>query len=150
MIPGNRDECPVTVPGVDSFTPASLAPAPLPSNYGSDWYGTPELWTYIGHDGAIWESLPVAADGSLTQKTFWFREGYSTGEEPQPDITVTLERLDAPAPTIEFGTPGTSGANADLGAFMLVGIDIPHAGCWSITAEYQGTTLGYVAWAEGR
>jgi hypothetical protein len=29
---------------------------------------------------------------------------------------------------------------------MLVGIDIPAAGCWEITGQYKGTTLSFVVW----
>jgi len=31
---------------------------------------------------------------------------------------------------------------------MLVGLELPEPGCWEITAHYEGTSLGYVVWAD--
>lgn len=150
LLPGGREACPVTLPGDSPFTPAADTPDGPPPSYESVWFGTPALWTRVNHDGEVWDNLPVDADGSLIQKTFWWREGYSMTDEGLPDITVTLEHLNGLAPTVEAGGPGTSGGHPDLGEFMLVGIEIPQPGCWKITAEYQGTTLSYVAWADTR
>jgi hypothetical protein len=146
VIEGGREACPVTLPGARAFTPASDTPDGPPPSYESVWYGTPELWTRLNHQGEIWNNLPIANDGSLSQKTFWWREGYSMSDEPQPDIIVTLEHLNGSAPSVEAGGPGTNGGHPDLGQFMIVGLEIPQSGCWSITAEYRGTTLSYVAW----
>lgn len=143
---GDRDSCPVTVPGESPFTPASEAPDGPPDMYDAVWYGTPELWTMLGREGQVWRGLPVGSDGSLTQKTFWFAQGYVFDEEPAPDITVTAENIDGSAPTIQAGGPGTNGTHVDLGSFMLVGLEIPTRGCWRITAEYRDATLSYVAW----
>ena len=145
-VAGGRDACAVTEPGDNPFTPASESPDGPPALYDSAWYGTPDLWTMVDVDGQVWSGLPVGEDGSLTQKTFWFASGYVFDEEPAPDIVVTAEQLDGPAPTVRAGGPGTNGTHPDLGSFMLVGLEIPGEGCWEITAEYRGATLSYVAW----
>ena len=146
---GGREACPVTLPGDEPFTPASDTPEGPPLSYQSVWYGTPELWTRLNHQGEEWNNLPVGSDGSLTQKTFWWRDGYSMSDEPRPDITVTLDHLNGSSPSVEVGGPGTNGGHPDLGEFMIVGLEIPQSGCWRITAKYRGTTLSYVAWAAG-
>ena len=144
--PHDRDSCPVTLPGAEPFTPESAEPEGPPDSYQSVWFGTPDLWTRVGFDGEVWDGLPVADDGTLTQKTFWWRDGFEMSEEGMPDITVRVELASGGDP-IEFGNPGTSGSNPEIGQFMLVGISIPEEGCWKIEAEYRGNTLSYVAWA---
>ena len=143
----DRSTCPITLPGDQPFTPVDSTPEGPPASYSSVWYGSPELWTRLGSDGEIWEALPIAADGTLTQKTFWWRQGFSMAEEGQPNITVMIQAVSG-GPAIAFGNPGTSGSNPELGQFMLVGISIPDEGCWKITAEYRGSTVSYVTWAE--
>ncbi len=141
-----RDSCPVTAPGNIPFSPASEAPEAPPALYDGVWFGTPDLWTMVDTQGQIWSDLPVGEDGSLTQKTFWWAEGYVFDREPLPDITVTAEHLDGAAPTVQAGGPGTNGTHPDLGSFMLVGLEIPQEGCWEVTAEYRGASLSYVVW----
>ncbi len=143
---GGREACPVTEPGEVPFSPTSEAPEGPPELYDAVWFGTPELWTMVDHDGQVWPDLPVGDDGSLTQKTFWWAEGYVFDEEPEPAITVTAEHLDGSAPTVQAGGPGTNGTHPDLGSFMLVGLEIPEEGCWRVTAEYREATLSYVVW----
>lgn len=63
--------------------------------------------------------------------------------EPEPAITVVGTRLDGPG-TFTAG-PGTN-ASADFGEAMLVGVEIPTAGCWQITASYRDAVLSYVVW----
>lgn len=140
------EACPITVPGATPFTPASLTPDGPPELYDSVWYGTSSLWTMVNNDGQVWSGLPVGEDGSLTQKTFWWAEGYVFDEEPAPAITVTAEQLDGSGPTVRGGGPGTNGTHPDLGSFMLVGLEIPQEGCWKISADYKDATLSYVVW----
>lgn len=143
---GGRDACAVTEPGDTSFTPSSETPEGPPEMYDAVWFGTPRLWTMVNHGGQVWSGLPIGENGILTQKTFWWAEGYVFDEEPAPDITVTAEQLDGSAPTVRAGGPGTNGTHPDLGSFMLVGLEIPEEGCWEITAEYRDATLSYVVW----
>lgn len=146
VIAGGREACPVTAPGDSPFTPESEVPDGPPPSYEAVWFGTPELWTMVQSQGQDWIGLPVGADGSLTQKTFWWSDDFVLSEELEPDITVTAERLDGSAPTLEAGGPGTHGTHPVQGNFMIVGLEIPEEGCWRITAEYRDTTLSYVAW----
>ena len=88
-------DCPITVPQDPPFTPpAPYSPtSPFPDYF---WYGDNSLWTLIPNSG-IWAGLPHDGKG-YGQKVFWWREGYSWTEEPQPEIIVTAERLDASVP----------------------------------------------------
>lgn len=132
--------CPVTLPPDPPFVP----PAKVTAFAGYGWYGTPMLWTQI-HRNGLWRGL-VGPDGSVSDKSFWWREGYDWRSEPQPDLVVTGHRLDAPAPTL-VASPATNAYNAaDIGSAMLVGITVPTAGCWEITGAYAGTTLSFVVW----
>lgn len=143
----SRDECPITFPGDAPFTPATETPEGPPASYQAAWYGTPELRTFVYDNGQIWEGLPAAADGTLTQKTFWWSVDYVSSIET-PEINVTAEYLNA-GPTIETSDVG-GGGNAELGIFMIAGLQFPHVGCWRVTAEYGDASVGYVAWVEGR
>ena len=87
-------------------------------------------------------------DGSLTQKTFWWTEDYTSSVEPVPDITFTAQSVDRAAATVE-AKGITSGSHPDMGVFIIAGFEIPEAGCWRITAQYGATGVSYVAWAAG-
>jgi hypothetical protein len=91
----------------------------------------------LSDEGEIWRQLPSNPNG-LSQKTFWWSVDWDSATEPEPRITVTGRRLDAPG-TFSFG-PGTN-AGADFGIAMLVGIDVPTTGCWEITGRYRTSTL---------
>jgi hypothetical protein len=100
----------------------------------------------LRHGGEVWFDLPRGADG-LGQKTFWWSADFDVVNEPQPTISVTGRQLDG------FGrfaspAPGTN-AGADFGSAMLIGVGVPTAGCWEITATYKRATLSYVAWVGG-
>ncbi|MBI5949471.1 MAG: hypothetical protein HY875_15130 [Chloroflexi bacterium] len=133
-------ECPVTVPGEPFLAPPPQPSVP-PAYYQSVWYGTARLWTMLRPEGQVWR-LPQQPQG-FVQKTFWWSDQFSVDGEPRPAITVTGRRLDATGVTFTAGNPGTH-AVADFGKAMLVGIDIPTAGCWEIRAEYKGEVLSYV------
>jgi len=100
----------------------------------------------LKRDGEVWRHLPHDAAG-FSQKTFWWSLGYSSAKEPEPAIVVTGKRLDAVG-SFNAGDPGTN-ATADFGTSMLVGVEVPSAGCWSITASYRSAKLTFVAWIEG-
>ena len=134
--------CPITVPQDTPFTaPEPYSPnSPFDSNF---WYGSNSLWTDLPKDG-IWYGLPHNPEG-YTQKVFWWREGYVWTEEPEPEIIVTGERLDAPAPSL-IGSKGTNAYASDIGSAMLVGVDLPTLGCWKITGKYADAELSFVVW----
>lgn len=134
--------CPITVPQDPPFTaPEPYSPnSPFDSNF---WYGSHALWTDLPKDG-IWYALPHNLEG-YTQKVFWWREGYIWNQEPQPNLIVTGERLDAPAPPLVV-SQATNAYAADIGSAMLVGVDFPTLGCWKITGKYADAELSFVVW----
>lgn len=133
--------CPITVPQDPPFIP----PAPYDSLgfEGEFWYGSTSLWTAVRQNG-IWEALPHNPTG-YTQKVFWWREGYVWNEEPQPELTVTGERLDLSAPPL-IVSRATNAYAADIGSAMLVGVDFPTLGCWKIRGKYAEAELSFVVW----
>jgi hypothetical protein len=143
-----REDCPITFPDGAPFTPPEFRGLTL-SFDGVVWYGTPELWTFVQEEGQVWEGLPVNADGSLTQKTFWWTDEYLSSIEPVTDITFTVEHVGGPALTVG-PEQVTSGGHPEMGVFIIAGFEIPQDGCWRIAAQYRDVTVSYVAWAEGR
>jgi hypothetical protein len=149
--PTTRDVggCPVTVPPQPGLVPPEPYPPEPP--FDQVWYGTPELWTTLDPNGAVWSDLLVAEDGHVGDKTFWWSENFSTAEgenfSGNADITVTAVHLDGSAPTVveEGGVPSF---NRDIKNFMLVGLGLPEPGCWEVTATYQGAELTYVLQVE--
>jgi hypothetical protein len=141
-----RASCPVTRPPQPPFVPPKPYLATPPPLYGGFWYGSHELWTLLQADGT-WE-MPRDEHG-LSDKSFWWRAGFDPQGEPTPKLTLTARRLDAPGPEIAASsgqaTHGWRG-DADIGAFMLTGIELPAAGCWEITGHYGATELSFVAW----
>ena len=133
------NSCPVTQPPVPPFTP----PSPYSQNAPWDnfWYGTDFLWTAVPRSG-VWSGLPHNPEG-YTQKVFWWRKGYSSTNEPEPQLSVIGRRLDAPAPPLAV-SKATNAYAAEIGSAMLVGVDFPTFGCWEITGHYAGTELSFV------
>lgn len=144
--PITRADCPVTSADDATFYPESETPDGPPSSYGAVWHGTPALYTMIRQDGEVWFGLPVAADGTLTQKTFWWIDALIEITQPDPDLTVNMQRWGdvSAAPVVSEDT--TTGAREDIGVFAIVGLQIPEEGCWVVTAEHEGATLSYVVW----
>ena len=133
--------CPLTMPQDPPFIP----PAPY-SDLGFEgelWYGSNSLWTAVRQNG-VWEGLPHNPNG-YTQKVFWWSEGYVWNEEPEPNLIVTGERLDAPAPPL-IVSKATNAYAGDIGSAMLVGVDFPTLGCWKISGRYADTELSFVVW----
>ena len=141
--PGNVGEpCAVTRPD-----PAFAAPPPYPSSPPDErktWFGTPQLWTMLEADGEVWDAANAAFP--IGEKTFWWSSRWAgMREESQPGITVTATRLDGPGSVTT--DDATNAADDSLGGeAMLVGIELPTAGCWELTAEYRDAVLSYVVW----
>jgi hypothetical protein len=131
--------CPVTRPPELPFTPPSPYSHNAPGN--NFWYGTDSLWTAVPGNG-VWSGLPHNPAG-YTQKVLWWRIGYSWTDEPEPHLSVTGRRLDAPAPPLNV-SKATNAFAEDIGAAMLVGVDFPTPGCWEITGRYAGNELSFV------
>lgn len=124
--------CPVTVPSGD-FMP----PAPYPEQPAADggvWYGSSELWTVLDADGDY-----------LPRKSVWWSENFEGGHrEPDPEISVTWERLDAPDAPLVTADGGTNAHTFADGWFIIAGLDPGASGCWRVTASYAGAELSYV------
>jgi len=136
--------CPVTVPQIPAFTP----PAPydsLSSFNGHFWFGSSALWTVLPQTG-VWEYLPHNPTG-YSQKILWWRDGYVWNEEPEPNLFVSGERLDASAPPL-IASKATNAFASDIGSAMLVGVDFPTLGCWKITGRYNNAELSFVIWVQ--
>jgi hypothetical protein len=135
------DSCPVTRAPEPRFVPPSPYPEWPPS--GQFWYGDEALWTALYGEG-VWQELPHDERG-FTQKVVWWRDGYNWQEEPLPDLVVSGRRLDGEAPSL-MAYEATNGYHPQFESFMLVGVEIPAAGCWEITGEYQGRQLSFIVW----
>ena len=136
--------CALTRPNPPFVPPEPFMSKP-PAYYGSAWFGRADLWTMLSFGGEDWHDLPHTPEG-LTQKTFWWSANWPFRKELEPAITVVGRRLDGPG-QFSAGDPGTN-ATADFGTAMLVGVDVPTAGCWEITATYRGAELSYVVGVE--
>lgn len=127
--------CDVTVPD-----PQFSAPPPGPAEPnapGLAFYGNRELWTLLHTDGEV--------GGPPGQKTFWDSVNWpGIPGEPEPAITVSGTRLDGPG-SFAAGA-ATNAGSSEFGDMMLVGVDVPSAGCWKITGRYKGAELSYVVW----
>jgi hypothetical protein len=134
---GGFEACPVTLPGEAPFSP----PAPYSALYpyeGRSWYGSASLWTALPDDGR-WAQL-LHGD-----KVFWWREGYSGREEPQPSLFMTAKRLDGEG-SVQQEPPATNAYHRDFRWAMLSGFEVPASGCWEITGHYEMETLRFVVW----
>jgi hypothetical protein len=131
--------CPVTRPPEPRFTPPPSYPK-YPAA-GEFWYGTDALWTAVPGNG-VWSGLPHNPEG-YTQKVFWWREGYSWTDEPEPQLIVTGQRLDEPAPPLNVSRT-TNAFAPDIGSAMLVGVNFPTLGCWEIAGRYADAELSFV------
>jgi hypothetical protein len=60
-------------------------------------------------------------------------------------LRVTGRRLDAPAPAVTSAGAGI-GYERFMGAFMLVGLELPAGGCWELTGHDHGRSLRLVVW----
>ena len=137
--------CDVTRPDPIFVPPAGYLREP-PRSHGTEWYGSAGLWTLLDRDGEVWRDLPVSPEG-LTQKTVWWSANWTPEAELEPDIIVSGRRLDALGDF--WFSPGTNASAPGYDTAMMVGIDVPAAGCWEITGTYRGVSLTYVVLVVG-
>jgi hypothetical protein len=137
--------CPVTKPVPEFRPPAGYLAKPSFANRA--WFGTAKLWTDLDVGGEVWSGLPGSPIGPFGQKTFWWSSGYSGLREPTPMIKVKGRRLDREAPPLQAGDPGTNALFDGMWS-MLVGVDVPTAGCWQLTAIYREAELPIVVWID--
>jgi hypothetical protein len=135
--------CPTTRPPDPPFVPPAPYRSTPPSVEGDKvWYGTNQLWTWLDADGT-WEM--AHDEHGLFDKSFWWRQGYDWRTETMPRLGVTGRRLDASAPAVTVSN-ATNGFEQSMGAFMLVGLELPAGGCWELTGYYHGSSLRLVVW----
>jgi hypothetical protein len=135
--------CPTTRPPDPPFVPPAPYPSTPPSAEGDKvWYGTNQLWTWLDADGT-WEM--ARDEHGLFDKSFWWRQGYDWRTETTPRLRVTGRRLDASAAAVTV-SDATNGFEPSMGAFMLVGLELPAGGCWELTGHYHGSSLRLVVW----
>ena len=102
----------------------------------------------------------------MGEKIVLFSEGYDWHAEPQPMLSMTLKRLDAPVPVLvnegkvngahHFDPhvrivglfPGYGSYIPGLPSFITLGVNSPSAGCWEITARINGEGLSFVYWVQ--
>ena len=136
-----QGSCPATRPPESRFVPPVPYPPRPPAVEGNKfWYGTDRLWTWLNADGT-WSMAPD--EDGLSDKSFWWRQGYDWRTETTPRLVVTGRRLDAPAPAVT-SSPATNGFEPSMGAFMLVGLELPSGGCWELTGHYRDQRLRFV------
>ncbi len=138
--------CPVTTrPEREFIPPADYRTTELPRNVFL--IGSNDLWTQI-FEPFIWDWHPrrPGHELDLTNKIFWFRDGYNPRLEPQPDLKVTGKRLDGPGVELALDDRATNAFFQDGRGAMLSGVYLPAPGCWEITGDYKGNKLSFVVW----
>ena len=58
---------------------------------------------------------------------------------------VSGERLDGKSPPLEASSANGSYAE-DMGSAMIMGMNLPTAGCWEISGQYEDAELRFVVW----
>jgi hypothetical protein len=139
------ETCPVTKRDQTSLF---LPPPPYRTKAGNGrfWFGTDRLWTNLPDNGILPElgDEMTSAHPTISEKVFWWRQGYDARLEPRPRLRVTGKRIDSPAPPLEV-SPTTNAFTQNIAA-MLVGIGFPANGCWQISARYDDDELTFVIW----
>ena len=136
--------CPVTKPPASLFVPPP--PYPKHSGHRTFWFGTEKLWTRLPIDGTWVLRNSESKNSGFTQKLLWWRRGYDWRANPEPQLSVTGERLNASGLALVTRGRATNGWTREDLSFMLIAIDIPTFGCWKFTGHYQGEALSFVTW----
>lgn len=102
------ETCPVTKRDQTSLF---LPPPPYRTKAGNGrfWFGTDRLWTNLPDNGILPELADemTSAHPAISEKVFWWRQGYDARLEPRPRLRVTGKRIDSPAPPLESRQPPT-------------------------------------------
>jgi hypothetical protein len=129
--------------------PPFVPPAPYPSNApdGMFWYGTDTLWTTLDVDGKWHMQKNVRHGKGYRTKLVFYRLGFDWHKEVQPKLIVASKRLDGKAPFVPV-EPANAVFLPSKTPAMMTAIDIPTAGCWELTAHYNGHTLTFIVSVE--
>lgn len=124
--------CPVTRPS----SPVQVEGVPASFNYGDEHLRT-ILWAHgtlragrLPNGGSY---ATVKADGSIWAKLGWWRSTPGT-------LTITGQRLDAPAPPLRAEVPAGYGETG----FRPTTIIFPSVGCWKVEGHLAGASLVFV------
>ena len=139
-------QCLTTLASNPPFVPADPYPSAAPDS--RFWYGSDALWTALEIDGK-WQAYANGENGWVFRnKLVFWRRGFDWHKESEPKLIITGKRLDGDAPTIAVAHANAVFIPSREGAGMMTLIDIPKAGCWEITAHYQGHDLSFVVSVE--
>jgi len=129
------DQCPVTTAPAQAFVPPAPYPVTPPDRLF--WFGTPQLWTRLPQDGR----------SAARDKSFWWSPAYDSRRESRPDLRITATSLAtrfAAGITAIMGR-ATNASAAEFGGWtMLTMLEFPAAGCWRVTATYDGQSVTFV------
>ncbi len=124
-------DCAVTTPQAPPFVPPFPYPTAAPR--GWFWYGSDALWTW----------LPVSGKAIQRDKSFWWHPGFYPRIEPDPAFRIEAIHLQTNARIV--ARRAMNAFAEDLGGWtMLTSLELPLAGCWDVTATYQGARVEYV------
>ena len=139
------DEPPASCPVTRAPKPPFVPPAPYPAKTlaGSFYLGTTKLWVVVST--SPWHRLPPW-DRGYRQKIVWWSEGYDWKADPQPALSITGRRLDAPASPLIVDDHANGSYRDDMQSFIMSGVNLPTTGCWEITGRLKGQELKFVVW----
>jgi hypothetical protein len=123
-------DCPVTLP--------SNSPVELPAPDGMGWYGSESLAVLIRSDGKWTSTRP---DRNYGDKLWLWRRGFDARAETQPDLVIEGVRLDRADATQRVHVNNATNAMGQDWHRMLVGMELPSAGCWEFTARYKNVGI---------
>jgi hypothetical protein len=127
--------CAVTKAPASAFEPPAGFDRPVLQDdsflLGNNW-----LWAFV---------RPTWKLNLNNKKLPYFSQFYDWQTERPPKMSVVARRLDAPAPLVwadHINGAGPSfryGEQPDLSkpGFMVTALDIPSAGCWEVSAQYE-------------
>ena len=127
--------CPVTNPT------ALKADVPFEPDQSSGrvWYGSDALAVLLPADGR-WMGLgPGLRYGD---KLWMWRRGYDAKAEPKPNLVIDAHPFGMSAPHVRI--ENATSAYRENWNRMLVSLEFPMAGCWEVTAIYEGRALKFV------
>lgn len=124
------------------FVPPAPYPRQLPST-DTFWYGSELLWTNIPLDGVWHLKNDVDQHGAYVTKLIFWHRGFDWRKEREPKFTFTARRLDVDAqPIVQSGAIPIFVTGATPA--MMIGVNLPSAGCWKLTADYRGHALSFL------
>ena len=137
--------CLTTLSGDHQFTPPSPYDS-LSVPDGMYWYGTSAFWTRLAADGVWHTTGNVDRNGGYVAKLFFWSRDFDWRKEPQPDLIITAQRLDADVPS----TADSHASTIFIGGkpAMMIGLHVPSAGCWQVNGHYGDHIVTFVVSVE--